>query len=297
MLISDITKSGGFVRLIELFPPGLPVPESMRDSQRFDLSLRFEKLVESMNALEALADGFSLPELKDAERIHLNSVGLATELKRRTGSAVIPTLTLRDSNRQNILGTAAFALYAGIENVLIVRGDPYPDEKGSPKNVYDIRNVASIVTSIRQIESHLSNGARLCIISPINLLKMNDPSYLQITRARELSGVDMFLAESLFEDVETYADRIRSARKSGLKLPMIHTIFPLRGYDDAIVCVKKFGWNISEKEILLLKSRGAEYGIEMARQRYKKLLELKAIAQGVCISTRGDTEMARLITA
>lgn len=296
MLISDISKTGAFVRLIELFPPGLPVPELMKDSQTFDLSLRFEKLVESINALETLADGFSLPELKDSERIHLNSVGIASELKRRTGSAIIPTLTLRDSNRQNILGTVAFAIYSGIENILIVRGDPYQDKLSSPKNVYDIKNVASIVSSIRRIESHLSEGARLCILSPINMQRTSDPSYVEIIRSREIAGVDLFLAESLFEDVDTYVERIRAARKAGIRVPIIHTIFPLRSHEDALACMAKFGWRISEKEIQSLKSRGSEFGLEMARERYRGLLANKGLAQGACISTRGDTEMARLIT-
>ncbi len=103
-----MTDSGDFVRLIELFPPSLPTPNLLSGKQAIDLSLRFDRLLQSINALEALADGFCLPELKDSERIHLNSVGLATELRRRTGSAIVPTLTLRDSNRQNILGTIAY---------------------------------------------------------------------------------------------------------------------------------------------------------------------------------------------
>src|SRR3974377_1180388 len=139
MRISDVARSGSFVRLIELFPPGLPFPELLREKQTIDLALRFDRLLESINGLEALADGFCLPELKDSARIHLNSVGLASELKRKTGSAIVPTLTLRVSNRQNIMGTIAYSFYAGIENILIVRGDPYNGgEKSAPRNVYDI---------------------------------------------------------------------------------------------------------------------------------------------------------------
>lgn len=297
MRISDITKSREFVRLIELFPPGIPVPEFMRDSQNYDLALRFQKLVESINALETLADGFSLPELKDSDRIHLNSIGLASELRRKTGSAIIPTLTLRDSNRQNILGAIAYAIYAEIENLLIVRGDPYPDDLSSPKNVYDVRNIASIVSSIRAIESHLSNGSRLCVISPINLQKIGKESYLKTIRSRELAGVDILLAESLFEDIDVYMERIRTARKAGIKSPIIHNIFPLRGYDDAVACRNKFGWQISELELHMLKDKGSEFGLQMARQRYQGLLENKSIADGACISTRGDVETARLITS
>jgi 5,10-methylenetetrahydrofolate reductase len=295
--ISEITKSREFVRLIELFPPGLPVPELMRDSQTYDLALRFQKLVESINALETLADGFSLPELKDSDRIHLNSIGLASELRKKTTSAIIPTITLRDSNRQNILGAIAYAIYAEIENLLIVRGDPYPDDVSSPKNVYDVRNIASIVSTIRAIESHLTNGSRLCILSPINLQKIGKESYVETIKSRELSGVDIFLAESLFEDVETYMGRIRASRKAGIMRPIIHNIFPLRGYDDALICKNKFGWQISDRELQMLKSKGSDFGLQMARQRYRGLIGNRGLADGACISTRGDIETARQITS
>ncbi len=295
--VSDISNTGNFVRLIELFPPSLPVPELASDSQRFDLSLRFERLLNSINSLESLADGFCLPELKDGQRIHLNSVGLASELTRKTGAAIIPTLTLRDSNRQNILGTIAYALFAGIENLLIVRGDPYRDGEGNTaKNVYEIKSVAAAVSSIRRLESHLSNQDRLCIISPINLSRASDPKYLEAIKSREFAGVDLFLAESLFEDLETYFARVEAVRKAGAKLPIVHTIFPLRGYEDAINCIQKFGWQIPDDELHVLKSKGSEYGLEMARRRYQGLLSRKDSAQGACISTRGDPEIARLIT-
>lgn len=296
MKISDITKAEGFVRLIELFPPGVPAPDLLKEGQQFDLALRFEKLVESIGALEAIADGFSLPELKDSERIHLNSVALASELKRRTGSAIVPTLTLRDANRQSLLGTVAFAIYSGIENILLVRGDPYQSSNANePKNVYDLNSISAAVSSIRRLESHLVNRERLCILAPINLQKMGNDDYLEVIRGREFAGVDLFLAESLFENIDTYLERITMARKAGIRLPIIHTIFPFRGYEDALLCSRKFGWAISDDELSTLKERGREYGIELARERYHGLVSQKGIAQGACISTRGDSELAKLI--
>ncbi len=57
--------------------------------------------------------------------------------------------------------------------MLIVRGDPYqPGEGAAPKNVYDIKKVGSIVSSVRKLESHLSNTKnKMTILSPINLSK------------------------------------------------------------------------------------------------------------------------------
>jgi len=295
--ISDVTDSGDFVRLMELIPPSLPSPNHMSEKHTVDLSLRFDRMLQSINSLEALADGFCLPELKDSERIHLNSVCLAAELRRRTGSAIVPTLTLRDSNRQNILGTIAYAMFAGVENLLIVRGDPYQQSSGaSPKNVYDIKRLDSIVSSIRKLESHLSNAKnRMTILSPINLSKIDDKKYLDTIKSRELAGVDLFLAESLFEDVKDHLEKVKNVRKAGVTLPIVHTIFPLQSYEDALNCVSKFGWNVSPTELEGLRQGGPEYGLAKARERYRDLLKHRDLAEGACISTRGDPERARLI--
>ncbi len=280
-----------------MFPPGLPSPKLMNNSQTFDLNFRFDKLAESIDKLQSLADAFSLPELKDGDRVHLNSVGIATELKRRTGNDVIPTITLRDANKQYLLGSVAYAIYAGIENVLLVRGDPYAETEGNPKNVYDLKKISSLVSSVRKLEDHLSNQVRLCIITPINLTKSKDAKYLKTIKERETSGVDIFLAEQMFENIDTYIQRIETVRKAGIVSPIIHNIFPLKNHEDAVRCVEKFGWTIPANELRNLKSGGSSFGIEMARKRYHSLMDRKDKVQGACISTRGDPETARLITS
>ena len=298
MRLVELVQSGNFVRVMEMFPPNLPSPELMTDSQKYDLSLRFEKLAEGIGKLESLADAFSLPELKDAQRVHLNSIGIAAELKRATGNEIIPTLTLRDSNRQNLLGAVAFATYAGINNILIVRGDPYNEnDKSNPKNVYDVRKISSLVRTVRSMEDHMTTENGLCIVTPFNLARSREPEYLTMMKAREESGVDIFLAEQMFEDLDTYFRRIEVTRNAGITLPIVHTIFPFKSYEDAANCIAKFGWNISEKELHDLKTHGPQFGLEMARRRYHALMDNKDIAQGVCISTRGSPETARLITA
>jgi 5,10-methylenetetrahydrofolate reductase len=294
--LSDLAKNGQFIRIIEIFPPVLPSPEEVTKIQKFDLNLRFERILQGVLRTEPLADAFSLPELRDGNRVHLNSVGVATEIKRRTGIAIIPTITLRDSNRHNLLGTISFALFAGIENLLIVRGDPYADrDTKEPKNVYDVSKVSSLISTVRKMESQVSGGSALCILSPINLAKSEDETYLKTVKEREYSGVDIFLAEQMFDDIDSYMSRIERVRKFGISKPIVHSIFPIKDYEDGVNLVKKFGWNISEFELSNLKRDGPRYGLDMARQRYRALLHRKDLAQGVSLSTRGNPEVARFV--
>ena len=296
MHLSDLIESGHFLRIIEVFPPGLPSPDELKAVQKFDLNLRFDRLVQGIVRTEALADAISIPELKEGGRIHMNSVGVATELKKRTGTAVIPTLTLRDGNKHNLLGTISYALFSGIENVLMVRGDPYSGNgTKEPKNVYDIGKVSQLIATTRKLESHITSDRPLCILSPINLAKSEDKMYLKTVKDREFSGVDIFLAEQMFEDVDSYIRRIETVRKYGIKKPIVHSILPIKDYSDAMYLISKFGWSINEFELANLKKDGPRYGLEMARQRYRALLSHKDSVQGVSISTRGNPEVARYV--
>jgi 5,10-methylenetetrahydrofolate reductase len=295
------STSGDFLRVIEIFPPGIPLPASnlaASNLEKHDLMIRFERLVESVQKLEKVADGFSIPDLKDEQRIHLNPVAVASELRRRTGNEVVPTITLRDSNRQNLLGMVTFAIFAGIENLLVVRGDPYKNNElkvkqdlNHPKNVYDFSKVSEFVLLVRRIEASLSGKKKLCILSPINISKAaSDPTYLETIRQREFSGVDVFIAESFFENVDDYLAKVALIRKASIRSPIIHSIFPLKGFEDAIMCVEKFGWRIETPELHNLKIGGLEYGLEMARKRYHGLLDRKKESQGACISSRGNPQ-------
>jgi 5,10-methylenetetrahydrofolate reductase len=296
MRLSDLTDDGDFIRIVEVFPPSLPYPNRSSGSHNYDVSFRFEQLAEEISRIENIADAFSIPELRDSQRIHLNSVGIATELKKRTGIDIVPTLTLRDSNRQNLLSMISFAFFAGLENILVVRGDPYPNEdNGGPKNVFDIKKISSFVSTARELETNLSSENEICILSPINLLRSSDLAYLKILKQREKSGVNIFLAEQMFEDLDRYVNRLEEVRKSGIVSPVIHSIFPFKSLQDALYCTRKFGWRISQIELENLKKQGAGYGLEMARRRYRFLVELKDEIQGVSISTRGNPEVARFI--
>jgi 5,10-methylenetetrahydrofolate reductase len=298
MRVSEIIDSGNFAKVVEIFPPGLPIPQNMKPQQKIDLNVRFESMVKSLGELEALADAFSLPELRDGSRIHLNSIGVAAELIRRTGSAVVPTITLRDSNRQNLLGTISFAIFSGVQNLQVVRGDPYDSvSKTEPKNVYDISKISSLVSIIRDLEAHLSNSEPLCILAPINLSKISGTGYFKMAKERELAGVDIFVTESLFEDTEVYLDRVSKLRVLGVKVPIIHNIFPFRDYEDAVSCINRFGWKVSSEELHGLKTGGPKFGVDMARARYFGLLDEKDISQGACISTRGNADLIRQIVS
>lgn len=295
MRLSDLIRSGNFAKIVELFPPGLPAPDSMTESQHFDISLRFERLVESVSDLGAIADAFSLPELKDGVRIHLNTLAVAIELKRRTGSEVIPTITLRDSNKQSILGLLSYGIFAGLENIQIVRGDPYTDSL--PKNVYDFSKVSDLVSAVRKIESHSSAEENLCILAPIDVTNLKDKSYVDTIRKRAASGVDIFVTESLFENIDKHLDRISTLRDLGVMTPIIHNIFPFRDYQDALTCVRKFGWKVSRAELDALRTHGHGYGLKVARERFLDLLDRQDDVEGVCISTRGNPELVKMITA
>lgn len=301
MRLSELVKESNFVRVVEVFPPGFPKQNPRNGAnQKYDLGARFEQLAEAIARVDSVADAFSIPELNDGQRVHLNSVGIANELKRRTGNDFIPTLTLRDSNLQNLMGIISFGIFAGLENMLLVRGDPFTPDNGkvaTSKNVYELKKLSSFVSAVRNLELSISSEHSICILSPINVIRSEEPEYMSTLKERERSGVDLFLAEQMFEDLERYQERIKRLRRSGITKPVLHSLFPLKSFEDAMYCEQKFGWKIPKEELDQLKIAGSRYGLEMARRRYRWLLERRSIFQGVSISTRGNPEVARYITA
>ena len=82
-----------------------------------------------------------------------------------------------------------------------------------------------------------------------------------------------------------------------MNTPVIHNIFPFRDYQDALNCINKFGWKGSREELRGLKTNGRDHGMKVARKRYFDLLDRRKEVDGVCISTRGNPELVKQITA
>ena len=68
-----------------------------------------------------------------------------------------------------------------------------------------------------------------------------------MTLQHQDEGVEVFLSQPVFEEVDTCLDRIDLMRWHGLNRPILHDIFALKSYEDARYCEERFGLRILKR--------------------------------------------------
>lgn len=127
-------------------------------------------------------------------RARADSSILACKLKRELDIDPIPHMTCRD---RNIIATKAllFGLnIEGVNNVLVVTGDPVPtSERGSIKSVFNFNSVV-LAGYIRDLGEELARGP-FRVFGALNLNALNFENQLRHAKDKLEHGVDAFLTQ------------------------------------------------------------------------------------------------------
>jgi 5,10-methylenetetrahydrofolate reductase len=291
MRITELTKRHSFVRLVEFFPPSVPA-EPRAGEPAVDLRARVQSLIEKARRVESASDAVIIAQPKDTSRYHLPSLPSAVEVKRSTGIEAIPTIPLRDYNRNALRGLVLYGLYAGLENFCIVRGDPFlPEEAGYSRNAFDLRRVSDAAGLVKGVANTVHNEG-VCVLGPLDISGRLDEEYIEVVREREERGVDVFICQPFFGSVEEVLERVDRLRAAHVTRPIIHNVFPLMSEEDAIRMERKFGWQVSPQVKEVLREGGLQAGLRLARDRYYSFLDNRGEVDGVYISSRGHADWA-----
>jgi homocysteine S-methyltransferase len=247
-----------------------------------------KRLVMTMDSFSRYADAFNVVDLRDEGRWHLGTVLTAVELKRQTGLETIPVLTLRDSNLPSLMGSVAYAVYGGIQNIALVRGDPYPSSSETP-NVYQLRKVSSFVRGVRSLLTRFPQ-ASCDVLAPISLNRGLSKAYVRTLIERQNAGTDLFLSDPAFGNVEKYLSKVKQVRREGVTAPILHNIFPLRDENDILFCKSRFGWDIPAEEIDVVKDGGIDGSLQYCRRKIEDFSKVPDLVDGLYISSRGRFE-------
>ncbi len=148
----------------------------------------------------------------------LNPVSGAHWIARSTGRDVLFTVSTRDMNRMAIQGMLLGADLLGLENVVVVRGDPYrAGDLGWAVPVDDYRPT-ELIADVRGLNEgvdfrglKLRSRSGFCVGATIDL-GMPLQGQVRLTRRKVESGAEFFLLQALFEPsvlarfAEAYAD-------------------------------------------------------------------------------------------
>ena len=287
-MISTLFSSTDFVQTVELWPPSYPV-----DGPAKPLEKQFSWLSERLDILGEYFDAFHVADLKVPGRRYLDPVMTAVSLRDRfRWLEVAPTISARDRNTKALQEAVAASLFFGLDNLILVRGDPYlaadPDRS---KNVYDVPGVSGLVKLARGVQSSISH-ANLCIMTPVDLSRLEDEKYLDVIRQREEATSNVFLSQMFFGDPDDYLSMLDHLRSEGIRSPVLHNIFPFYSYDDAVDVSLRFKVHVAKPTLDQLKEGGVSAGVKAASRFRDVLRANRGKVNGIFVSSRGEPELA-----
>jgi len=172
-------ESGKKVFAVELDPPANSDIRAFMDGAR---KLR-----------EAGADAITIADCP-ISRARADSSMLASKLRRELDIDTIPHMTCRD---RNIIATKALLLglnIEGVNNVLVVTGDPVPTaERGTIKSVFNFNSVV-LANYIHDLGEEFIRGP-FRVFGALNLNALNFESQLRHAKDKLEHGVDAFLTQ------------------------------------------------------------------------------------------------------
>lgn len=210
----DKLEAGKKVIAVELDPP---------------VSSDISKFMTGARALKAAGvDAVTLADCP-VSRVRIDSSLLACKLKRELSITPIPHMTCRD---RNIVATKAllFGLNCeGVNNVLVVTGDPVPtSERGNIKSVFSF-NSAVLANYIRELTPELYKGP-FRVYGALNLNAVNFSSQLERARLKLDSGVCGFFTQPVHS--KRALENLALARES-LDCKLLGGVMPIVSYRNA----------------------------------------------------------------
>jgi len=155
----------------------------------------------------------------------------AALIKREVGIDVLPHLTCRDKNFIAIKGALLGASYSGINQVLVVTGDPVVNaENYRNPGVYNF-NSKELIRYINGLNTQLFAGNAFSIGGAINVNAVNFEAELARCREKIENGVQFLYSQPIFSDA---AIRNFKQARSVLSCKLFAGILPIVSYKNAL---------------------------------------------------------------
>lgn len=239
-------ESGQHVLAIELDPP---------------VDTEIAKFLENAKKIKEV--GADIITIADCPvgRPRVDSSLLACKLKRELNIDTLPHITCRD---RNINATKALLLglnIEGVDNVLVVTGDPIPSaQRDEVKSVFNFnsRMLARYVDTLN--ETIFSSPFGIC--AALNVNAPNFDIQLKIAREKVENGVKVFLTQPIM--TENGLENLKRANKE-LDAKILAGIMPVVSYRNACFMNNEIsGIDVGEKIIKLYENKTPEECRELA---------------------------------
>jgi 5,10-methylenetetrahydrofolate reductase len=223
--------------------------------------------------LEGRVDAITIPALRNRKDDPSYPVGfyvtpqarsLASAcIVKKTGFEAVPSLTCRDFRRSDLVHLPDL-FKKGLENFLVVFGDPYP---GYSLKGYDFKKAEDLIRAIRSV---FDGRERPCIGAVTNQYALDREQEVSRTISKVDAGADYIVTNSAFDDyfVLEYIDALRSR---GLRVPVFVQLSIPYGLNNLLFVSKRFGIPVPERVKETVRRNPLGGGVYLIAQAYAGL--------------------------
>lgn len=228
-----------------------------------------KKLLEAAHSLKGLGvDVLTFPD-SPSGRTRIDSVLMAQKVKNVTGFEVMPHICCRDKNAIAVRSTFLGASINGINNFLIITGDPIPVmARQVVKSVFNFDSVG-LMRIADEMNSEALKDSPLTYGGAINQSRRRIESEIKRVQKKMEAGAEFFLTQPVFTAED--AERLRRVKEeTGARI--LCGIMPLVSRKNALFMKNEIsGVNVTDKVIERYpenadRDDGENVGVELAKE-------------------------------
>lgn len=185
-------------------------------------------LLRTVEELAPLEPGFVSVTYGAGGSTRDRTVDLVTHIKQQTGIEAMAHLTCVGHTRDELRDVLRRLDAAGIENVLLLRGDPPQGQTTFEPVPGGFRYAEELVRFVREEDFNFCLGGACYPEGHVETASREDD--LKHLKAKVDAGMD-FVVTQLFFDNAFYFDFVERARRAGINVPIVPGIMPITNYE------------------------------------------------------------------
>ncbi|MBN8232926.1 methylenetetrahydrofolate reductase [NAD(P)H] [Corallococcus macrosporus] len=185
-------------------------------------------LLRTVEELAPLEPGFVSVTYGAGGSTRDRTVELVTHIKQQTGIEAMAHLTCVGHTRDELRDVLRRLDAAGIENVLLLRGDPPQGQTTFEPVPGGFRYAEELVRFVREEDFNFCIGGACYPEGHVETASREDD--LKHLKAKVDAGMD-FVVTQLFFDNAFYFDFVERARRVGINVPIVPGIMPITNYE------------------------------------------------------------------
>ncbi|MHA7632027.1 methylenetetrahydrofolate reductase [NAD(P)H] [Corallococcus sp. M7] len=185
-------------------------------------------LLRTVEELAPLEPGFVSVTYGAGGSTRDRTVDLVTHIKQKTGIEAMAHLTCVGHTRDELRDVLRRLDAAGIENVLLLRGDPPQGQTTFEPVPGGFRYAEELVRFVREEDFNFCLGGACYPEGHVETASREDD--LKHLKAKVDAGMD-FVVTQLFFDNAFYFDFVERARRMGINVPIVPGIMPITNYE------------------------------------------------------------------